>query len=123
MTKEEAREAIKDAFGNSEYTDELIKTLEQEPRWIPTEEKLPEVNEEAYSKDVLLSLRRETKWDIDTGREVHITTIGHYDMNAISSDGIYLDTEGWILENQRRLPLSDVIAWRPLFPQYKEIET
>lgn len=32
MTREEAKEAIKDAFGNSEYTDELIKTLEQEPK-------------------------------------------------------------------------------------------
>ena len=31
MTKEEAREAIKEAYGNSEYTDEIIKTLEQEP--------------------------------------------------------------------------------------------
>ena len=32
MTREEAKEAIKDAFGNSEYPDELIKTLEQEPK-------------------------------------------------------------------------------------------
>lgn len=31
MTREEAIDAIKDAFGNSEYTDELIETLEQEP--------------------------------------------------------------------------------------------
>lgn len=31
MTKEEAREAIKEAYGNSEYTDEIIKALEQEP--------------------------------------------------------------------------------------------
>ena len=30
MTKEEAIDAIRDAFGNTEYTDELIKTLEQE---------------------------------------------------------------------------------------------
>ena len=32
MTKEEAREAIKEAYGNSEYTDEIIKALEQEPK-------------------------------------------------------------------------------------------
>ena len=31
MTKEEAIDAIRDAFGDSEYTDELIKTLEQGP--------------------------------------------------------------------------------------------
>ena len=96
----------------------------QEPRWIPVSEKLPEINEEAYSKDVLLSLRRETKWDIDACRKIHITTIGHYDVNAISSDGVYLDTEGWVLENKRRLPLSDVLAWMPLpLPKaYGEIE-
>lgn len=28
MTKQEAREAIKEAYGNSEYTDEIIKALE-----------------------------------------------------------------------------------------------
>ena len=98
----------------------------QEPRWIPVSERLPEINEEAYSKDVLLSLRRETKWDIDVCRAIHITTIGYYDVNAISSDGVYLDTEGWVLENERRLPLSDVIAWMPLpkaLPKaYREVE-
>ncbi len=31
MTKEEAKEAIREAYGNSEYTDEIIKALEQEP--------------------------------------------------------------------------------------------
>ena len=30
MAKEEAREAIKEAYGSSEYTDEIIKALEQE---------------------------------------------------------------------------------------------
>jgi len=37
MTREEAKEAIKEAYGNSEYTDEIIKALEQEPKtgyWI-----------------------------------------------------------------------------------------
>ena len=32
MNREEAIEAIKEAYGNSEYTDEIIKALEQEPR-------------------------------------------------------------------------------------------
>lgn len=31
MTREEAKEAIKEAYGNSEYTDEIIEALEQEP--------------------------------------------------------------------------------------------
>lgn len=45
MTKKEAREAIKETYGNSEYTDEIIKTLEQEPKtghWILVSERLPE---------------------------------------------------------------------------------
>lgn len=31
MTRYEAKEAIKEAYGNSEYTDEIIKALEREP--------------------------------------------------------------------------------------------
>ena len=31
MTREEAKVAIKEAYGNTEYTDEIIKALEQEP--------------------------------------------------------------------------------------------
>lgn len=39
MTKEETKEAIKKAYGNSEYTDEIIKALEQgEGKWIVKEE-------------------------------------------------------------------------------------
>ena len=37
MTREEAKEAVKEAYGNSEYTDEIIEALEQEPKtghWI-----------------------------------------------------------------------------------------
>ena len=32
MTKEEAKEAIKEAYGTSEYTDEIIKALSAEPQ-------------------------------------------------------------------------------------------
>ena len=31
MTREETIEAIKEAYGNSEYTDEIINAQEQEP--------------------------------------------------------------------------------------------
>ena len=43
MSREEAIEAIKEAYGNSEYTDEIIKALEQEPKighWIMTSDYL-----------------------------------------------------------------------------------
>ena len=43
MTNKEAKEAIKEAYGNTEYADEIIKALE--PRWVPVDEGLPEVKE------------------------------------------------------------------------------
>ena len=49
MTREEAIEAIKEAYGNSEYTDEIIKALEQEPKtghWIEYE--WEEMREKGY---------------------------------------------------------------------------
>ncbi len=42
MTREEAKEAIKEAYGNSEYTDEIIKALTRESKtghWILDESK------------------------------------------------------------------------------------
>lgn len=33
MTNEEAREAIKEAYGNSEYTDEIIEALERSEKF------------------------------------------------------------------------------------------
>ena len=103
-----------------EAFDEVIEKLEQElkPRWIPVSERLPETNEEAYSDDVLLSLK-ETDWDVDKYQMVHITTIGNYNEAALSSDGRYMDTEGWVIKSGTRLPFSDVIAWMPLPEPYK----
>lgn len=40
MNREEAIEAIKEAYGNSEYTDEIIKALEQEPILDEVEEEI-----------------------------------------------------------------------------------
>ena len=95
-------------------------SLEQ-TRWIPVTERLPKLDEEACSKDVLISLR-ETTWDIDECQEVHITKIAYYDDNAISSDGIYMDTEGWVLRDGSTLTTDEVIAWQPLPQIYKESE-
>lgn len=47
MTKEEAREAVKEAYGNSEYTDEIIKALEQ----IVTDDALDAVFQHIISMD------------------------------------------------------------------------
>ena len=49
MTREEAIISIKEAYGNSEYTDAIIKALEQ-TRWIPVSERLPKAGE--YVGDV-----------------------------------------------------------------------
>lgn len=56
MTREEAREAIKEAYGSSEYADEIIKALEQEPCG-----KDINVPAEDGKKDVLDKVRAEVK--------------------------------------------------------------
>jgi hypothetical protein len=103
------------AIGEKEdYTDIAIKALEiWQTQWIPCSERLPELDEEACSKDVLISLRETTR-DLDECQEVHIAKIAYYDDNAISSDGIYMDTEGWVLSDGSTLTTDEVIAWMPL---------
>ena len=88
-------------------------------RWIPISKRLPEVDDEACSKSVLISLR-EVIWDIDESQEVHITKIAYYDKYAISSDGIYMDTEGWVLKDGSTFSMDEVLAWMPLPKSYKE---
>ena len=101
---------------------EAIKVLQQDPRWIPCNERLPEVDEEACSNSVLISLRKTVSlWDNEC-QTVYITKIAYYDENAISSDGRYMDTEGWVLENGNTLSMDKVIAWMPLPQAYKEVE-
>lgn len=96
-----------------------FEKLEQD--WISVTERLPEVNEEAYSNNVLVSLKA-TTWDIDKCQMVHITNIAFYDENAISSDSRYMDTEGWVLQVGNTLSMDEVIAWMPLPEPYKEDE-
>ena len=105
------------SFHNGSYgadIDRAIKALEQEPKWIPVSERLPMLDEEACSDDVLIQLK-DTKFSISEGAcSIHITKIARYDENAISSDGRYMDTEGWILDNGYTLSMDEVIAWMPL---------
>lgn len=90
MTREEAKEAIRDAFGNSEYTDELIKTLEQESceDWhdIPSGEMTLEQARQAvrelrkYAMDNHIlpksedAVSRQAVLDIDFHKLIHTTT-------------------------------------------------
>ena len=112
------REALKQSVGDLDEDikafDMAIEALEQKQDWIPVGERLPMLNEEAYSDDVLVQLK-DTKFSISEGAcSVHITKIAVYDENAISSDGSYMDTEGWILDNGKILSMDEVIAWMPL---------
>lgn len=60
MTREEAREAIKEAYGNSEYTDEIINALEQEQDKPMVEIDLYSVIKQKYiERDVLDKIRAE----------------------------------------------------------------
>ena len=128
MTREEAIEfgnmwlEVNEDFKDSDVDDRntyeffqiAIKALEQEPKWIPVSERLPMLDEEACSDDVLIQLK-DTKFSISEGAcSIHITKIARYDENAISSDGRYMDTEGWILDNGYTLSMDEVIAWMPL---------
>jgi len=49
MTKYAAKEAIKEAYGNSEYTDEIIKALEQEPILDKIRDEIIEEKDFAYA--------------------------------------------------------------------------
>ena len=60
MTREEAREAIKEAYGNSEYTDEISNTLEQEQDKPMVEIDLYSVIKQKYiEREVLDEIRAE----------------------------------------------------------------
>lgn len=62
MTREEAREAIKEAYGNSEYTDEIINALEQEQDKPMVEIDLYSVIKQKYiEREVLDKISAEVK--------------------------------------------------------------
>lgn len=132
MTPQEAREAIKEAYGNSEYTDEIIKALEQpsvtdfsdkckecgkilndklREEWIPiktrpmTEEEEEEIGHEyAYMYDCPLP---------DDGQDVLITDCYGY----VEVDTFCRDCLGVYFENN--CDDGEVTAWMPLPQPYK----
>ena len=69
-----------------------IKALEQEPRWIPVEEKLPEIHN--YSDNYLVTLKR---------GGVHIAMFTECD-----------GKHWWTFD--------DVVAWMPLPQPYREVK-
>lgn len=73
MTKEEAREAVKEAYGNSEYTDEIIKALEQEPKPMIEIDLYSVIKQKYIEREVLDEIRAEIKamsGDIETIADV-----------------------------------------------------
>ncbi len=52
MTREEAKEAVKEAYGNSEYADEIIKALEQEPIIDKIRTEIDNIEINGYVRDV-----------------------------------------------------------------------
>lgn len=105
MTKKEAREAIKEAYGNSEYTDEIIKALEQEPKtghWIPVSERLPKI----------ASVYRVTRYFPNN------RIIPNYLVDACFFDG----SNTWYNDNRinnERAYADNVIAWQENPEPYK----
>lgn len=111
-------------YGESDHEAMMmaVKALEQESEWISVSKELPTVNEEAYSDRVLIQLKA-TRFEVTISEGFgvfHITKIASYDENAISSDGRYMDTEGWVLDDGRTLSMDEVIAWMPSPKRLKE---
>ena len=98
MTREDAREAIKEAYGNSEYTDEIINALEQDPRWIPVSEGLP----------------KKTGW--------YLITFKTYNGDDAVSEMCYRKPENyWTDKNicKKLIDNNEVTAWMPKPKAYK----
>ena len=117
MKREEAIEAIKEAYGNSEYTDEIIKALEQEPKWIPiktrplTKKEKEYFAEQGYSEDSI-SFMYDCPLPED-GEEVLITTL----FDVVQTDTFCRD-DGCYFETY--CDEDDVKAWMPKPEPYKD---
>lgn len=99
MTKEQVVEEVKNYENypnglSKECRDYILKALEQEPRWIPVSERLPDIHN--YSEYYLVTLKN---------GEVH---------RAMCTE---MNGEHWWNYN-----LDDVIAWMPLLQAYREVE-
>jgi hypothetical protein len=92
---------------------EDLSPAQPEPQWIPCSERLPEVDEELESADVLITYKN-TYW---TGATTTNIAIARYGEKLLSSDGKYLDTPGWV--GSKKYSVDDVLAWMPLPAPYK----
>lgn len=107
MTKEEAREAIKEVYGNSEYTDEIIKALEQEPQWISAKERLPE---------------KDCAYLVTTGSGLKIISFAN-DLYKVDEYDFWdkKGVSGWFdYDSEYGYIEMGAIAWMPLPPSYQE---
>ena len=122
MTREEAIKKIKIVVEESViFEDELeafdmaIEALEQEPKWIPVWERLPEkrgdylVTQKATFTDyVYISV---------AGYALNLYDVDEYDFADKKRSGWYEYDSEWGYRE-----LDDVIAWMPLVEPYKEVQ-
>lgn len=107
MTREEAITVLKGLLDNPLFRDtaNLLEALEQEPRWIPVNERLPEDH-----KDVLVYL---------SSNRMSICRYNSHKLPC-SNNPIgwgYLPGIGFI-----DFEKENVIAWMPLPKEYREVE-
>ncbi len=100
MTREEAIVAVKIAYeyGDNKFADEIIKALEQEPKWIPVSERLPKAGE--YIGDIPRYYLVQNEYgDMLVARYTH----GEY----------------WEQMYQLKPIGDEIVAWMPLPEPYK----
>lgn len=96
MTRQEAREAIKEAYGNSEYTNEIVKALEQEPK----------TDYKAFAEWVAREITDEENWECNSGAFPELACRKLNKLGVVDTDG-----KGWIYENEalEQEPNTDVL--------------
>ena len=119
MTREEAIKKIKKVIEESvifedelEAFDKAIKALEQEPKWIPVWERLPE------KRGDYLVTQKATFTDYEyisvIGYALNLYDVDEYDFADKKRSGWYEYDSEWGYRE-----LDDVIAWMPLPEPYK----
>lgn len=114
MTREEAKDYIREWCPYDKH-DEIIKALEQEPRWIPIKTRPMDAEEKEYYRQFIDDYVDETEmFDCqmpEDGQEVLITHNGY-----VSVDTYETDCDGCYFECY---DIGDVTAWMPLPKPYK----
>jgi hypothetical protein len=108
MTREEAKEFIAQSVKSDvdmALIADAIKALEQEPRWIPVSERLPN-SEYGESDSMLVCFENETQ------------DVLYFD----GSNWCYPTGETYISVNHKNGWHNKVVAWMPLPQPYSEVE-